>query len=184
VIAATLIGIVLDGFGGGVLAAALSALVFGPAYLIQNQVRRRRGTLVAPPPRAPAEKAALDARLLRAMAIGYPILGAGQITLTLMAPEWWVPESWAPAFVIATACAISEAPFMWALADRQLGRQTTWAWALAGGLDVLFGVAAIVVAVTNVWSGWIGGGGWTAVLLVLGVLWLLGAPSNIRRARS
>ena len=119
------------------------------------------------------------------MAVGYPILGAGQITLTFMAPGWWViPESWAPVFSLATACAISEAPFMWALADRRLGRRTTWAWALAGGLDILFGVAAIVVAVTNLWSGWIGGGGWTAVLLVLGVLWLLGAPSNIRRARS
>ena len=57
------------------------------------------------------------------------------------------------------------------------------AWTLAGVFDVVSGVAAATVAVTNQRSLWIGGSIWTAALAGLALLWLLGGSSDLIRAR-
>jgi hypothetical protein len=164
----------------------VGTLIFGPAYLIQNQIRRRRGTFVAATPKTVAEKASSDARFLRVAAIAELVIAAGAVAVALTDPGVWLPSSgWTPVFLLAAAFSVSSAPYLWALAAwRAHQRACRWAWTLTGGLDVVFGVAAVVIAITNQRSHWIGGGGWTVSLVVLGALWLVGAPGSLLRARA
>jgi peptidoglycan/LPS O-acetylase OafA/YrhL len=73
---------------------------------------------------------------------------------------------------------ISSAPYLWGLADWQEKKRINRpAWGLAGVLDLGFGGGAVVTAVTNQRTHWIGGGACTVALGVLAVVWLLGAPA-------
>jgi hypothetical protein len=86
--------------------------------------------------------------------------------------------------LLAAASAVAGAPYIWAIAERRAsGRFLTWAWALTGLFDIVFGLAAVGVAVTNQRSHWIGGPAWTIVFALAGATWLLGAPSAFASAR-
>ncbi len=82
------------------------------------------------------------------------------------------------------AVGITSALHLWAIAElRATQRTLRWAWALAGAFDVTFGAAAATIAITNERSHWIGGSIWTVALVGLALLWLLGATSDLVRAR-
>jgi hypothetical protein len=183
---AFLVGLAFAGLGGGTLAAAVGGVVFGLAYLIQNQIRRRRATFVAPPPKTPAEKARSDARLLRGMAICNLFAAATAVAVAATKGDQWLwPSGWTPLMLMAAACGVTSAPHLWALAEwREYQKTNRAAWALAGVLDIFFGVAAAVIAITNLRSDWIGGAAWTLALAVLAALFLVGAPDHLRRTRA
>lgn len=186
VIVVFIVGLAARDVGVGSVAATLAVLIFGPAYLIQNYVRRRRGTLVAPIPKTGAEKARSDARFMRAIAAYNVVFAAAGVAVAVSNPGHWLPGSrWTAVLVLGAAMGISSAPYLWGLADWQENKKINHlAWGLAGVLDLSFGVAAIVVATTNQRTHWIGGGAWTVVLGVLAVVWLLGAPAHLSRARA
>jgi hypothetical protein len=179
------VGLALAGIGGAVVGGLLSILVFGPAYLVQNSVRRRRGTLPLLPPKTPAEKAQSDARVLRVSAIAQ--LASAVVALVVVAVgrgNWVSGSGWTAVLLLGAASGITSAPHLWAMAERrETQRSLRWAWALAGVCDVVFGIAAATIAITNQRSHWIGGSTWTVVLAAAALPWLLGAPSEIARAR-
>jgi len=143
----------------------LSILFFGPAYLIQNRVRRRRDALALPPAKSPAEKAQSDARFLRGAAITEVVVA---ITFTALAAgrvHWLPGRAGTMVLILGAALGITSAPYLWAIAElRATQRTLRWAWALSGALDVGFGAAAATIAATNERSHWIGGSIWTVVL--------------------
>jgi hypothetical protein len=180
-----LTGLAIGGVGGGVLAGTLSVLVFGPAYLAQNTIRRQRGTLPVPPTRTPEEKARLDARALRLYAISEVIVASVVALLVATGrPSWLSDSAWTPLLLLAVACGFTAAPSLWATAERRAtGRCLRWAWALTAVFDVAFGLAAVVIALTNAHSQWLGGPIWTIAFGLAAALWLLSAPGALALAR-
>jgi hypothetical protein len=180
-----LVGLAVAGFGWGVVGGMLSILVFGPAYLIQNSVRRRRGTLPPPPTETPEEKAQADARFLRFSAISSLAIAVVAISVVAVGRGNWLPGSgWTGVLLLGAAFGITSAPHTWAIAElRETKRSLRWAWALSALCDLLFGVAAATIAVTNQRSHWIGGSTWTVGLAAAALLWLLGAPGDVARVR-
>jgi hypothetical protein len=180
-----LVGLAVAGLGGGVVGATLAMLVLGPAYLIQNHVRRRRGTLVVVP-KTQTEKDRSDARVLRVAALAGLPLAAGVLALFAAGGGHAGLEgsAWTAALLIYAAIAVFSAPYLWALAEwRATGRELRWAWGLAGAVELGTGVAALSSAAKNQRDNWIGGNLWTIGLALLGLFWLLGAAGNIQRAR-
>jgi hypothetical protein len=179
-----LVGLAVAGFGGGVVGATLAMLVLGPAYLTQNHVRRRRGTLVVVP-KTQTEKDRSDARFLRAVALADLPLAAGALALAAAGPGRVGLEGsvWTAVLLIYGAIGVISAPYLWAFAEwRETGRELGWARGLAGGLELGSGVAALSVAATNQRDNWIGGNAWTIGLALLGLFWLLGAAGHLQRA--
>jgi hypothetical protein len=120
VILCFVVGFVLAGFGAGLASGILSILVFGPAYLIQNSIRRRRGTLPLPPAKTPAERAESDAAFLRLMAIALLVLAIAEAALALADPRQWLPgRGWTAVLLLGAACGITSAPHLWAIAERR-----------------------------------------------------------------
>lgn len=179
---AFLIGLAVGGLGGGAVVGALAALAFGSAYLVQNAIRRRRGT---PLPQTPAEKARSDVRFLRFTAIQQLVIAAIAIAAAAAGGGRWLPGSGGTAWLLVIAAiSIAGAPHTWALAERRAAqRSVRWAWALSGAFDLAFGLAAVAIAITNRQSHWLGGSLWTIGLAALGALLLLGAPGDLARAR-
>jgi hypothetical protein len=183
VLLSSVVGLAFGGVGGAVVGGFLSVLFFGPAYLLQNSIRRRRGG--DPAPRSPTEQARSDARVLRAMAFGQVVLAAAFLVAAFVDREGWLPGTGGTAFlVLIAALAITGAPHSWATAElRETQRMLRWAWGLAGALELLFGLTAIGIAVTNQRSSWIGGAKWTATFAAVGLLWLLAGMGDLVRAR-
>ncbi len=180
-----LVGLAVAGLGGGVVGGMLSILVFGPAHLIQNGVRLRRGTLPPPPTKTPEEKAQADARVLRIGAVSQLVIAVVAISVVAVGRGNWLPGSgWTAVLLLGAAFGVTSAPHTWAIAElRQTKRSLRWAWALSALCDIVFGVAAATIAVTNQRSHWIGGSTWTVGLAAAALLWLLGAPGDVARAR-
>lgn len=180
-----LVGLGVAGLGWGVVGGMLSILVFGPAYLIQNGVRRRRGTLPPPPTKTPEEKAQADARSLRIGAVSQLIVAVVAVSVVAVGRGKWLPgSSWTAVLLLGAAFGVTSAPHTWAIAElRETKRSLRWAWALSALCDVVFGVAAATIAVTNQRSHWIGGSAWTVGLAAAALLWLLGVPGDLARAR-
>ena len=185
VVAALVAGVAVGGIGLGVLAATLSVLVFGPAYLVQNRIRRRRGTLPPPPAKSTAERATADAQFLRIAAVMQFVIAVVALPLALVGRGSFLPGSgWTALLLLVAAFGMTETPYVWAIAEwRERQRSLRGAWVLKAAFDLLFGVAAAVGAGLNQHGHWIGGTAWTVVLGVLAVIWLLGAPGDIARAR-
>jgi len=185
VILTFLVGLAIAGLGGGVVGGMLSILVLGPAYLIQNSVRRRRGTLAPPPTKTPEEKAHADARFLRIGAISQLVIAVVAISVVAVGRGNWLPGSgWTAVLLLGAAFGITSAPHTWAIAElRDKQRSLRWAWVLSALCDVVFGVAAATIAVTNQRNHWIGGSTWTVGLGAVAVLWLVGVPGDLARAR-
>jgi len=164
------------------VAGMLSILVFGPAYLVQNAVRRRRGTL---PPPTSEEKARADVQFLRLSAVVQLAIAVAGLVVVAVGRGSWLPGSGSTAWLLlCAALGMTGAPHSWAIAEqRETQRPLRWAWALAGVCDVVFGVAAATIAIVNQRSHWIGGSGWTVVLAAAALLWLLAAPGDLARAR-
>lgn len=181
---AILTGLAVGGFGDGVLTGMLAILVVGPAYLIQNQVRRGRGTLVTPP-KTSAEGVQTGARILRAGAVSAVVTGLIALGLALSNGMGLLTgREWTALFAVETALAAMSAPHLWALAELSANKRTVrWLWTLGAAISLAVGVTALVSAVTNQDSHWIGGSAWTAGLAVLGVSSLLSAAGNLSRTR-
>jgi len=181
---AFVVGLAVAGVGRGGVIAMLSILVFGPAYLMQNRVRRLRGTLPLPPAKNAAEKAQSDARFLRVAAI-FELAIAITFTALVASRVHWLPgRAWTALPLLGAALGITSAPYLWALAElRATQRKLRWAWALNGALDLGFGIVAATIATTNERSHWVGGSIWTVALAALGLIWLLGVPGALVRAR-
>jgi hypothetical protein len=180
-----LVGLAIAGMGGAVLGATLSSLIFGPAYLIQNGVRRRRGTFPVQPPKSPIERAQSDALLLRAGAVVDLAIAIAAIVVLVSRWQWLPGRGGTALLLVIAALGIRSAPYCWALAEHRATQRTLhWAWGVAGALDVVFGATAATLAITNLRSHWIGGSTWTIALAALALLWLLSAPSLLARARS
>ena len=184
VIVSFLIGVAVDGGGGGVLAAALATLVFGPAYLFRNYLRGGRGPLVDSTPQSPVEKARVEARYLRIAAIAEIALAGAAVTAAATRSDIWPSgKGWTALLVMAAAVSARSSPYLWALADWIADRRTNrWAWGLTGSLDIAFGGTTAILAAANHFTHWVGGSAWTAGLCVLAALLIFGAPPAIRRA--
>lgn len=184
VIVAFLIGLTVAGVGGGVLAATFGTLVFGPAYLIQTRIRRRRGTLVERP-KTLAEEARANRQALRVGAISYGVIAVVALVMAVSRGHWLPGAGWTTVLSVSAALGASSAPYLWGLsAWRDNGRTIRWAWMLAGALDLAFGLSAAVVAVTNQRNHWIGRTAWTVAFAAFAYLWLVGAVSTLRRLRA
>jgi len=179
------VGLAAAGVGAAVMVGMLSVLVFGPAYLIQNSIRRRRGTLPVPPPKTPAEKARSDARFMRASVVALLAYAVGALVVVAVGRGGWLPgRGWTAVLLLGAAFGISGAPHMWAIAEllaRQ--RMLRWAWAASAVLDLAFGTAATIIAITNERDHWIGSSIWTVALGALALMWLIGVPGALVRAR-
>jgi hypothetical protein len=180
-----LIGVAVAGHGGGVVSGMLSILVFGPAYLFQNRVRRRRGTLPVQPAETPQEKAEADARFLRLTAVSQVIIAVILVAAVAAGRGSWLSGAgWTAWLLLSAAFGISSAPRTLAIGElRATGRSLRWARALSGALELVFGIAAAVVGVTNERSHWVGSSRWTIAFLVAAGVWLLGALSLFRSHR-
>ena len=97
----------------------------------------------------------------------------------------WLPVHDGTLILLLFAASLTtSAPHLWAMAARRERQPTlTWASALAGALDIIFGLAAATIAITNQRSHWIGGSIWTIALAAVALLWLLSAPGNLVRTR-
>lgn len=180
------VGLAVAGVGGGAVGGMLSILVFGPAYLIQNSVRRRRGTLPTPPPKSPAEQAQSDALFLRVSAVTQLAIAIAVAVVVVVGRGQWLPgRNWTALLLLGAAFGVTSAPYLWAIAEHRATQRTLrWAWGLSGALDVVFGVAAATIAITNQRSHWIGGVTWSMAFAALALLWLLGSMGHLVRARS
>jgi hypothetical protein len=184
VLLSLLVGVAVAGVGGGSLGGMLSILAFGPAYLIQNSVRRRRGTFRMPPPKSAAEKAQSDARFLRLFAITDLVIAITCVAVVVGRAHWLPGRGGTAVLLLGAALGIASAPYLWGIAElRATQRMLRWTWALAGAFDVVFGAAAATIAITNHRNHWLGGSFWTLALAALALLWLLGAPGVLARAR-
>jgi len=164
----------------------LGVVGFGLAYLVQSSIRRRSWTLPAPPSKSPVKQAQSDARFMRVGAVAELVIAFAAVVAAVGRGHWhWLPgHGWTAFLLLNAALGIAGAPHLWAIAERRATQRTLrWAWALSGAFDAVFGVAAAAIAITNQRSHWIGGWLWTVVLAALALLWLLGAPSDLARAR-
>jgi hypothetical protein len=159
--------------------------VFGPAYLLQNAIRRRRGTLPPPAAKTPAEQARAGARTLRAGALATLLTVPSMVVVA--ATDDLNPLAGAgltPVLLIVAGLGASGAPYLWGLAEfTESGRSLRWAWALAGAIDLAFAVTALVVAATNLANAWVGGGGWTVAFALAGLCASISAAANLSRTR-
>jgi hypothetical protein len=178
-----LVTLAFAGAGAALGAAMLSVLAFGPAYLIQNGVRRLRGTFPPPPTKTPAERAQSDARFLRAAALAQLVSAVVAIVVLFAGRGSWLPgRGWTAWLVLVAAFGVMGAPHSWAIAERRATqRYLRWAWALAGSCDLAFGLAAATAAIGNAHGHWIGGSLWTIGLALLALFLLLGAPGDLAR---
>ena len=135
-----LAGVVVAFFGGLAVAgpwesatvALLSVLVFGPAYLIQNTVHGRRGTIPPPTPKTPAEAARSDARVLRAGAVGDFAIAVAAVVLAAVGGVWFQGSGWTAVLLITAALGLSRAPHLWALAELRENQRTVPLGMVAG----------------------------------------------------
>ena len=177
------VGFAIAGVGGGAVGGMLSFLVLGSAYLFQNGVRRRRGTLPAPPPRSPTEQAQSDALFLRIGAATDLLISAVAVVVLVGRGQWFPGRGWTALLLLGAACGLASAPYLWAIAElRATERTLRWAWGLSGALDVVFGAAAATIAITNLRSHWLGGATWSVAIAALAFMWLLGAVNPLTRA--
>jgi hypothetical protein len=130
--------------------------------------------------------AQFDARFLRVVAVADLFIAIAAVVVVVVRRGQWLPEGhdWTVVALLAAALGLSGAPHLWVMAERRATQGTLrWAWALAGAFDVVFGAAAVTIAITNQRSHWIGGSIWTVALAAFALFWLLGAPGHLVRAR-
>jgi hypothetical protein len=180
---ATVGGAAAGGFGGTALGATFGALVFGPAYLVQNGVRRRRGTLLPPPPKEPVEQARYDARVLQFGAFANSVFAVVAFVAGAIGRGGWLGgRGWTVLLLLAAPLSASAGLLLWTLARRQLRQGVSRRASAVGGLsDLMVGLAAAALAATNGRSHWIGSSNWTAAYAVFAVIGLLGGTKLSRR---
>jgi hypothetical protein len=171
-------GLAWDGLGGGVLAATLSFLVVGPAYLARRWWLGRTGRIPPPEPRTPAEQA----RLLRLFAL----VNAGAALGLLVAAtrsDWLPGGGWNALAVLAAVCGLGSTSYVLAVASEvETGRADLRLLRVAAVSDFAVAAGLLAFAAANLRAGWLDAR-WTAGLAALGLLVLLGGLGLLARVR-
>jgi len=175
-----LVGLAVDGIGGGLIAATLSFLVAGPLYLGRQWWLRRTGRIPPPTPRTPAEQAlVIRLGVVASALVAVVFLVDGALRGELLPEGQWTAFS-----VVAAACGLGAAPYAWATAaEVEHGRASRRAWMLAAASDCLVAVGLLVVAAANLWAGWLSGA-WTVALAIVGAMWVVMAFGCVARFRA
>ncbi|HXV34545.1 MAG TPA: hypothetical protein VD769_11095 [Gaiellaceae bacterium] len=174
-----LIGLAVDGLGGGLIAATLSFLVVGPLYLARQWWLGRTGRIPPPAPPTPRQQAIF----LRLIVIVNAVVGIGFLVAAV--DGGWLPgRDWTAALVVVAACSLGAAPYIWATAaEVEHGRASQRAWAVAAASDLLVAVGLLGFAAVNLWTVWLPWG-WSVALALVGAMWVVMALGCVARFRT
>lgn len=177
-----LVGLAVDGIGGGLIAATLSFLVVGPLYLVRQWWLGRTGRIAPPAPPTPAQQA----RYLRLAAIVNALVAIGFLVAAVDG-SWLPGRSWTAVLVVVAVCGLGGAPYLWAMAaELEHGQAGPRVWAVAAGSELLVAIGLLVFAAANLWADWLPAG-WSIALAVFGASWMvtaLGCAARFRAQRS